>query len=85
MSSNGLAKQTAIRGVEDEYLLRNRLQTVVAQIQYFQRRNRKARNTVNGVQHIVIQKEHLRFCNVIAGDVVTNQLNRSFQLGSSFT
>ena len=85
VSSNGLAKQTAIRGVEDEYLLRNRLQTVVAQIQYFQRRNRKARNTVNGVQHIVIQKEHLRFRNVIAGDVVTNQLNRSLQLGSSFT
>ena len=84
MSSSGQVTQTAIRGIEDEYLLGKRLQTVVAPIQQLQWRDRKARNTVNGVEDIVIQQEHLRFRNVVAGDVVTNQLNRSLQLGSSF-
>ena len=83
MSSDGRGKQTASRGVGNGYLLGNGLQTVVAEVQQFQRGDRKARNPLDGVKDVVIQKEHLRLRNVLVRDVVANELNRAFQLGSS--
>lgn len=83
MSSNGLVKQTTTGEIENGYLLRNGLQTVVAEVQQFQWRDRKTRNAVDGVKDVVIQKEHLRFRNILIRDIVANELNRAFQLRSS--